>query len=453
VEAGAAPAAIAELVERDLEHLVHPHCPPTQRQRLIVTGGEGCRIWDANGREYLDATGGGLWANLVGLGRAELAEAAARELERTGFFCAFWDFSNEQAIELAERLVEIAPDSIERAYLTCGGSEGIEVAIKIARMHHHIGGDRDRDWIIGRRQSYHGVGHGGSSATDFDWLREGQGPPLPHFAQLTPTWPYRVEVDIDGDVTDYLIDELEQTIGRIGPERVAAFIGEPIMGVGGLLVPPEDYWPRVAGVLRRHGILLILDEVVTGYGRMGEWFASQHYGVEPDIMVTAKGITSGYFPFGAVLMSEEVGARITGGEHGFPLGYTYTAHVAGSAVALANLEIIERERLRERAVESGARLRELLEPLRSLPLVGEIRGAGLLAGIELVRDQTSREPIADVHGVTDALRERHGLIVRAAMNSTLVLSPALVITEAELQRCVGAIGEVLEGTTPEGEVR
>jgi putrescine aminotransferase len=199
--------------------------------------------------------------------------------------------------------------------------------------------------------------------------------------------------------------------------------------------------------------LLILDEVVTGYGRMGEWFASQHYGVEPDIMVTAKGITSGYFPFGAVLMSEEVGARITGGEHGFALGYTYTAHVAGSAVALANLEIIERERLRERAVESGARLRELLEPLRSLPLVGEIRGAGLLAGIELVRDQTSREPIADVHGVTDALRERHGLIVRAAMNSTLVLSPALVITEAELQRCVGAIGEVLEGTTPEGEVR
>jgi adenosylmethionine-8-amino-7-oxononanoate aminotransferase len=453
IRTGAPASEIAALTERDIAHLIHPHCPPTARERLIIARGEGCRVWDAEGREYLDVTGGGLWANLVGLGRAELAEAAARELERTGFFCAFWDFSNEPAITLAERLAEIAPDSIDRVYLTCGGSEGIEVAIKIARMYHHMAGDGDRDWILGRRQSYHGVGHGGSSATDFDWLSDGQGPPLPHFTHLTPTWPYRIEADAQGDVTDHLIDELERRIEEIGPGRVAAFLGEPIMGVGGLLVPPEDYWPRVADVLHRHGILLMLDEVVTGFGRMGEWFAAQHYGVEPDVMVTAKGLTSGYFPFGAVLMSERVGERIAGGDDGFPLGYTYTAHVAGSAVALANLQIIEREGLRGRAVELGARMRELLDPLAELPVVGEVRGAGLLAGIELVADKSTQEPMVDIHPVTDILREEHGLIVRAAMNSSLVLSPSLVLSESELERSVEAIGAVLERTTPEGRVQ
>lgn len=447
------PTEIAELVGMDRRRLIHPHCPPDQESRLIVESGEGCTIRDADGREYLDLTGGGLWANLVGLGRSELAEVAAREMERTGFFCAFWDFSNEPAIRLADRLTEIAPSSIERVYLTCGGSEGIEVAIKIARIYHSLAGNPERNWVLGRGQSYHGVGHGGSAATDFEWLREGQGPSLPHFAHLTPSWPYRVEPDSGPDVTGFLIDELESTIADIGPDRVAAFIGEPIMGVGGLLVPPDDYWPRVAEVLERHGILLILDEVVTGYGRMGEWFAAQRYGIEPDLMVTAKGITSGYFPFGAVLMSEPVAERVTAAEHGFSLGYTYTAHAAGSAVALANLDIIEREGLRERARELGARLAELVAPLAELPIVGDVRGAGLLAGIELVGDRATREPIEDVHSVTDELRDRHGLIVRAAMNSSLVLSPALVITEAELEHGVAAIGEVLERTTSEGRVR
>jgi PLP-dependent transaminase len=433
--------------------LIHPHCPPDLEGRLIVESGEGCTIRDAEGREYLDATGAGLWANLVGLGRSELGEVAAREMERTGFFCAFWDFSNEPAIKIAERLVEIAPASIERVYLTCGGSEGIEAAIKIARMYHFLAGNPERNWILGRAQSYHGVGHGGSAATDFEWLRDGQGPQLPNFAHLTPTWPYRIEPDSGPDVTGYLVDELERKIAEIGPDRVAAFIGEPIMGVGGLLVPPEDYWPRVAEVLRHHGILLILDEVVTGYGRMGDWFAAQHFGVEPDLMVTAKGITSGYFPFGAVLMSEPVADRVSRAFHGFPLGYTYTAHVAGSAVALRNLEIIEREGLRGRARDLGTKLRNQVAPLAELPVVGDVRGAGLLAGIELVADRATREPIEDIHRVTDELRQQHGVIVRAAMNSSLVLSPALVITEAELERVIAAIGDVLERTTPDGQIR
>lgn len=449
----AATSTLEALVSRDTAHIVHPHCPPGVRGRVIMARGEGCRVWDVRGREYLDMTGGGLWANLVGHGRAELAEAAERELRAIGFFCTFWDFANVPTIELAERLAELAPERLDQVYFTCGGSEGIEVAIKIARLHHHLSGEGGRDWILGRRQAYHGIAHGGSAASDFPWLHEGFGPPLPHFTHLTPPWPYREELYEGRDVTDFLVSELEARIDEIGSERIAAFVGEPIMGVGGLLVPPDDYWPRIADVLHRHGILLILDEVVTGYGRMGTWFAAEHYEIDADIVVTAKGITSGYFPFGAVLLDRDVAARITSGDHGFPLGYTYTGHPAGAAVALANLALIRSEDLVARAPRAGERLLELLRPLAALPVVGEVRGAGLLAGIELVQDTETRRPMASVEAITDALREEHGVIVRAAMNSSLVLSPPLVVSDAELERCATAIAAVLQRTTPDGHVR
>jgi len=447
-------AAVRErLLSEDRDHLIHPHLAPSEKGRMIVADGDGCLIRDDSGREYLDVTGGGLWANLVGHGRSELAEAARAELERLGFFCSYWDFTNVPAIELATRLAGMSPDGIERVFYTCGGSEGIEVAIKMARLHHHRTGKPERDWILGRRQSYHGIGHGGSSATDFEWLTDGYGPLLPHFSQLTPAWPYRAELYDGRDPTDFLIDELEGRIAELGADRVAAFIGEPVMGVGGLLVPPDDYWPRVAEVLDQHGILLILDEVVTGYGRFGDWFAQQHYGVTADIVVTAKGITSGYFPFGAVLVSDQIADSITSGDHGFSLGFTYTGHPAGAAVAMANLDLIEGEGLARRAPDVGRRLLEALSPLSEVAVVGDVRGAGLLAAIELVRDGESREPLPDHEQVTEALRAEHNVIVRGAMNSSLVLSPSLVISDAEIERCVSALADVLERTTPDGEVR
>jgi adenosylmethionine-8-amino-7-oxononanoate aminotransferase len=461
------PAELARWLKGDLAHLIHPHLGSGERHRLIVAAGEGCTIRDVEGREYLDATGGGLWANLVGHGRRELADAAREELARLGFFCTYWDFTNVPAIELAERLAGMTPSGLDKVFFTCGGSEGIEVAVKIARLHHHRGGKHGKDWILSRRQSYHGIGHAGSSATDFEWLRDGYGPQLPHFAQLTPPWPYRSELYDGADPTDFLVAELEARIEEIGAGRIAAMIGEPVMGVGGLLVPPNDYWPRVSEVLRRNDILLILDEVVTGYGRFGEWFAQQHYGVTADVVVTAKGITSGYFPFGAVLLSNEVGERIVsddhgssevgepiaGEDHGFSLGYTYTGHPAGAAVAMANLDLIENEGLRQRAPVLGRRLTDALAPLRELAVVGDVRGAGLLAAVELVRDRGTREPMPAVDSVTDALRREHGVIVRAAMNSTLVLSPSLVINDREIDRCAAALASVLERTSPEGEVR
>ena len=445
-------AELDQLVATDVARIIHPHCPPSQRSRVLMARGAGARVWDMEGNEYVDATGGGLWANLIGHGSRELTAAAAEQMEALGFFCNFWDYSNAPAIELSERIIGLAGGALEHVYFTCGGSEGNEIAIKAARRHHYERGEPERTWILGRRSGYHGITHGAGAASDFEWLHDGYGPALPHFEHLTPPWPYRSELYDGQDPTDFLVNELEQTIERLGPGRIAAFIGEPIMGVGGLLVPPEDYWPRVAAVLKAHGILLILDEVVTGFGRLGPWFGGHFYGVEPDLLVTAKGITSGYFPFGAVMMTQPIAESIAGGDHGFSLGYTYSAHAVGAAVALANLNIVEREGLPARAPVAGQLMMDLLEPLRELPVVGDVRGVGMLAGIELVADRATRAPLPATEDVTSALRSEYGVIVRGAMNSTLVLSPPLVITDGDIERCAQALYAVLARTGPTGEV-
>ncbi|MEU6661984.1 aspartate aminotransferase family protein [Streptomyces sp. NPDC046821] len=444
--------AAEELAAIDAEFLIHPHGAPGPGERMIVTRGKGARIWDSTGREYIDGTGGGLWANLVGHGRTELADVARKELADLGFFCTFWEFSNPAQIRLAKRLVELAPEGIAKVNLTAGGTEGIESALKMARLFHFESGHPEKQWILSRRSSYHGVGYGSTAATDFDWLRHGFGPQPAGFAHLTPPWPYHSELYGDQDPTDFLIAELLETIERIGPEKIAAFVGEPIMGVGGMLVPPDDYWPRVEAILREHDILLILDEVVTGYGRAGHHFAAERYGLRPDIIVSAKGITSGYFPVGAVLMTDRVAQGISSGDHGFPIGYTYAGHPAGAAVALANLDIIEREGLVDRAAQMGEFLATRLKSLLDVPLVGEVRNVGLMAAVEVVTDRRKRTPMESVDAIAAEIRATHGAIVRPSVGSALILSPPLTITEDELDVCVDAIGEVLRRTNTDGTV-
>jgi len=385
-------SAAEQLIERDRQLLIHPYLPGATEERVVMTEGAGCRLKDVEGREYLDATGG-LWLAQIGHGRAEIAEVAARQMRRLEYFTSFWEFSNDRAIELASRLVEIAPDGLSRVYLTSGGSESNEAALRMARYFHSRRGHEGRDWILARRSAYHGIGYGSGSASGLPIYHEGFGPMLPHVRHLTPPWPYRRELFDGRDATDFCLDELERTIEDIGPEHIAAMIGEPIMGVGGMLVPPDDYWPRVRELLSAHGILLIFDEVVTAFGRTGSWFGAQHFGVEPDLIVTAKGITSGYVPLGAVLVSEPV-AEMLARDHGFPVGFTYNGHPTACAVALRNLEIIEGEGLLDRAREIGDLLLRELSSLEQLPVVGEVRGVGMMLGIELVADKQSRTPIS-----------------------------------------------------------
>ncbi len=442
-------ADAAAIVQRDRELLIHPYLAGSVTERVVMTAGDGCRLRDVEGREYLDATGG-LWLAQIGHGRAEMARAAAAQMERLEYFMSFWEFSNERAIELAGRLIDLAPDPLSRVFFTSGGSEGNEAAIKMARYYHQHRGERERNWILSRRSAYHGVGYGSGSATGFPVYHEGFGPMLPHVEHLTPPWPYRSELFDGADPTDFCLRELEATIERIGADRIAAMIGEPIMGVAGMIVPPEDYWPRVRELLCAHGILLIFDEVVTAYGRTGSWFAAQHFGVEPDIVVTAKGITSGYVPLGAVLVSDAVAAVLD--EQGFAMGYTYCGHPTACAVALANLEIIEREGLVERARAMGAQLLERLAPLNELPVVGEVRGVGMMLAIELVADKGTREPLPMQAAPQDVIRRESGVIVRECGHN-VVLSPPLVMSEQEAARVADAIGSVLERLGPDGALR
>jgi putrescine aminotransferase len=420
---------MSHLAETDRRRILHPHAVVGHaRTPVVFVQGEGARLRDSEGREYIDGTCG-LWVCPVGHGRAELADAARRQMERLEYYASFWDFSNAPSIELAERLVGLAPPRIERVFYTNGGSEGTESALKLARLAWHAQGHPERSVVLTRSMAYHGVSYGALGATGIPPLREGFGELPAGFERLSVPYP------LHGTTTDGLIEELEQRIDSVGAERIAAFIGEPVIGVGGMIPPHDDYWPRVQEVLRRHGILFILDEVVTAFGRTGRWFAAEHWGgLEPDLLVTAKGITSGYFPLGAVL----IGERLTGMLDGvaFRHGFTYNGHPTGCAVALENLAIIEREGLVERAARLGERLLDGLRELERLPTVLEARGFGLMAGLEL--------DVEDALELADRIRAG-GAIVRAT-GQKLVLSPPLVIEEHELDRLVEVIGTELAST-------
>jgi putrescine aminotransferase len=412
------------LAELDVAHVIHPHAvvgspaPP-----LIWARGKGALLWDLEGREYVDGTCG-LWQCAVGHGREELAQVAAEQMAKLEFYASFWNFANEPSIRLAARIAELSPPGLDRIFFTNGGSEGIETAIKLVRLAWESAGEPGRDLILSRRSAYHGVGSASLAATGIAPLKEGFDPLPPGFVHLsTPT--QRSDVD-------ELVAELEQAIAEHGTERIAAFVGEPVMGVGGMIPPPDGYWPRVQEALRRHGILLVLDEVVTGYGRTGHWFAAERYGLDPDVIVTAKALTSGYVPMGAVLVHDRVVQLLDG--TAFRHGFTYNGHPVGAAVGLANLDIIEREGLLGRAVETGSRMLERLQPAAEVEGVAEVRGVGLMLGVEL-EEGLDAAPVA-------ARALENGVVVRAS-GQKIVLSPPLVIEPEQADRVVDTLLDAL----------
>jgi putrescine aminotransferase len=411
-----------ELQQLDTAHIVHPHqIVGHPLDPVVVARARASTIWDSDGREYLDATCG-LWQCAVGHGRDELARVAADQMGQVEFYASFWDYSNEPSILLASRLAELAGDGLGHVHFTSGGSEGNALAIKLARLGWDQAGEPQRDIILSRQSAYHGSGAGASlSATGIPPLKEGFDPLMEGFVHLSR--PHAGRVD-----TDALIDELEATIERLGADHIAAFIGEPIMGVAGVIPPPEDYWPRVEAVLRKHDILLIFDEVITAFGRLGHWFAFERFGIRPDLVVTAKAITSGYFPFGAVLIGDRPMALLDGRflRHGF----TYNGHPVGAAVALENLAIIEREKLIDAVRARGEQLAGGLRALEELEQVQEVRGEGLMWGIELVEG-------GDGVAAAASLREQ-GVLVRGLENR-IIMSPPFVVTEAEIDRLAGAL--------------
>jgi adenosylmethionine-8-amino-7-oxononanoate aminotransferase len=441
------PASHAELAHWDLEHVIHPWSFPGSS--LMLVRGEGSYYWDAEGRRYLDALGG-IQLCEVGHGRRELAEVAAHQMRELEYSPMFWNFGNEPAAQLARRLVDLAPDGIEYVFFTNGGSESCESAIKMARLYHYLRGRPDRTTILSLGHSYHGMTYGALAATGLEGVKNGFGELPGGFFHLTTPYPFHDELFGGEDPFEFCMRELEQTIAQLGGDRIAAFIGEPVLTVGGVIVPPRDYWRAVTEVCRRHGILVIADEVVTAFGRLGDWFASPSWGIEPDLITTAKGLTSGYLPLGAVLASAEVGATIKDAETGFMHGYTYCGHPVACAVALRNLDIIERESLGENAIRTGEHLLNSLQALLELPLVGDVRGAGLLAAVELVADRATKRPLeVRRQEIADRVRDEQGVIVRSIYQN-VIIAPCLVLTAAEADQITAALRAVLETTDVEG---
>ncbi|MEV0695035.1 aspartate aminotransferase family protein [Streptomyces sp. NPDC050388] len=442
----------AELDDLDRRHLVRSMQRGYIKDRVIITRGRGATVWDAEGNEYLDAAGGGVWHSPIGHGRPELAAVAAEQIQQIEFFTSLLEFSNDKAIRLAARIAGLAPEGLNRVFFSSGGSEAVETAIKAARLFHVRRGEPERTWVLSRHYSFHGATYGSGTATGLPQMQHGVGPNLPHFEKLTPPYPYRAEMYGGAGVTDFCVDELEQTIERIGAGNIAAMIGEPVMAGGGVVAPPEDYWPRIQEVLDRHGILLVADEVVTAFGRLGTWFESPRRGMRPDMITMAKGIAGGYAPLGATVMTDEIADTIIG-EEGFFHGYTFQGHPVACALGLETVEIIEREGLLERAREIESELREGLAGLAGLPVVGDVRVEGTLAAVELVSDREHKVPID--WGVGEAvafeIRTRHGVIARP-YGHNLVLAPPLVTSSEDVARACRAVTDVVTRLSPDGKI-
>jgi putrescine---pyruvate transaminase len=397
---------------------------------VVVTRGDGIWVWDDRGNRYLDATAS-LWYANVGHGRTEIADAVMEQMRRLEAYSTFGDFANEPARALADRLAELAPMPGARVFLTSGGGDSIDTAAKLARRYWTLQGRGERMHLITRSHGYHGTHGFGTSLAGIEANRAGFGPLVPHTSV--------VEHDS--------LDALEREILRVGADRVAAVFVEPVIGAGGVHPPPEGYIEGVEALCREHGVLLVIDSVICGFGRLGSWFGVERWGIEPDMIVFAKGVTSGYLPLGGVVVGERVAEPFwsTPGNP-FRHGATYAGHATCCAAALANLDILERDGLVPRGAELEGPLLEALAPLAGHPLVAEVRGGtGLLAAVDLTPEAIAAEgPI----GVAGRARER-GVLVRA-LGSGVAVSPPLTIREEELALIATGVREALDAALEAG---
>jgi adenosylmethionine-8-amino-7-oxononanoate aminotransferase len=427
----------------------------------VAARADGATIWDADGKAYLDAAGGAVVVG-IGHGRESVARVMAEQATRVAYAHGT-AFSNEPLERYAAALAPHLPLDEPAIYPVAGGSEAMESALKLARAYHLARGQTERWIVIARWGSYHGNSLGALDLSGRKPLRRPYEAWLGRFRHVSAAYPYRAGepgANALGDA-DELADELDRAIDAAGPGTVAAFVAEPIVGATlAAAVPPDGYWPAVAEVCRRHGVLLVADEVMTGFGRTGRWFGVDHWGVRPDILVGAKGGTSGYFPFGLVAASGRVRDEVMDGG-GFVHGFTYSHHIVGSAVAAEVLRILEEEGLVEAAAAKGARLEALLrDRLGGHPKVGEIRGRGLLLGVELVADRETREPFPRSERMTERIlragREAGVLLYSGTgladgtNGDAIVLGPPFVVTDDELVAIADRLTGAIEATTAAG---
>ncbi len=439
-------ATLEQLVAFDQQHLLHPqHHPSDHKQPVIWAKGEGAHLITVTGERYLDGLSG-MWNVSLGHGRRELIDAATRQLETLAFATAYAGSTHRPLIELSELLSEVIYPSIQAFYFTSGGGEATDTSIRTARYYWRALGKPEKTKIIARKLSYHGSTVGSASATGVDEFSHGFGPRLPGFLHIESPYPYRFQNPHPHKTAGVAAaDLLEDAILREGPETVAAFIAEPIQGGGGgIIVPQPDYFPRIREICDQYGVLFISDDVITGFGRTGKWFGLEHWGVEPDIVQFAKGITSGYIPLGGIGVNAKIKDVLDNAESAqrWWHGYTYSGHPVACAVAIATLGVLRKEGLVERTAKRGERfLRILREELYDHPYIGEVRGQGLLAGIEFVSDRNTKATFPGKWNVAGRLRVellKRGLCTRV-LSDVICLAPPLTTTDAELDQILDIV--------------
>jgi adenosylmethionine-8-amino-7-oxononanoate aminotransferase len=395
----------------------------------IIVRGEGCYVYDEHGRRYLDGLSALFCVN-AGHGRPELADAAAAQIRELDFFTT-WSYAHPRAIELAAKIAQLTPPGLERVFFTSGGSEAVESAWKLARNYHRMRGDEHRTKIIARELAYHGTSLGALAATGLEGLKTPFEPVTPGGCHVPNTNAYRWPADRD---PLWAADAIETRIVEEGPETVAAVILEPVQNAGGCFAPPEGYFQRVREICDRHGVLLISDEVICSWGRLGHFFGCERYGYVPDIITTAKGLTSANVPMGAMIVADHVAEPFMQGSKSFVHGFTFGGHPVAAAVALANIELMEREDLCGHVRANEGAFRAMLEGLRDIEIVGDVRGAGYFQAIELVKDRETKEGFDHqeseelLRGFLSGELFRRGLICRAddRGDPVIQLSPPLI---------------------------
>ncbi|MBT8077285.1 MAG: aspartate aminotransferase family protein [Gammaproteobacteria bacterium] len=442
----------SEWQKLDREHYLHPftdHKQLGEKKSRIITRADGVYIYDADGNKILDGMSG-LWCVNAGYGREEIVEAATRQLQELPYYNSFFQCAHPPSIELSRLLQEVTQPQFNRVFYTGSGSESIDTMIRMVRRYWELMDQPDRQVIIARKNAYHGSTIAGSSLGGMKAMHAQGGFLLPGIEHIEQ--PYWFGSDRSMSLEDFGIASarlLEKKIDEVGADKVAAFVGEPVQGAGGVIIPPDSYWPEIERICRDHGILMVTDEVICGFGRLGRWFGADYYGVQPDLMTFAKGVTSGYLPLGGVMVSDRVGSVIIekGGE--FFHGFTYSGHPASCAVALANIRILQRENLVEYvANDIGPYLQKKWRKLAEHPLVGETRMVGLMGALELVRDKKTLERFDEDDSVGTVCRDilvNNGLVMRA-VGDTIVVAPPLTLSHAEADELIDKAWKCLDLT-------
>ncbi|MBT3992622.1 MAG: aspartate aminotransferase family protein [Gammaproteobacteria bacterium] len=436
--------------QMDSDHFLHPftdHNDLSKKGTRVITKGDGIYIWDSEGNKILDGMSG-LWCVSLGYGNNELIEAAYNQMKELPYYNSFFQCAHPPAIELSQKISSIAPESLNHVFFTGSGSEANDTMVRMARRYWQLQGKPEKQIIIARNNAYHGSTVAGASLGGMTGMHEQGGLPIPNIQHISQPYWFEEGGDLDQDSFGLKVArDLEQAIVEYGIDNIAAFIAEPIQGAGGVIIPPETYWPEIQRICDDYEILLVADEVITGFGRMGDWFATETYNIKPDFIPFAKGVTSGYLPLGGLLVSDRVADIIIskGGE--FTHGFTYSGHPAACAVAIATINFIERENVLETVKHQTAPyLKEQWESLSTHELVGEARIKGMVAAIELTKEHRTRYASTIAAGsVCRDLAIDHGLVMRA-VGDTMIIAPPLIITEQQIDELIDKTRNTLDAT-------